>query len=62
MLMVGSHIKSIYGIIIVLDQFKICVGLCARNQETGKKKLGTGIGSFIYRYTHVLQLIVLYTV
>lgn len=62
LLMIGSHIESIYGIIIVLNQFKICVGLCKRNQETGKKKLGTGIGSFIYRYTHALQLIVLCTV
>lgn len=60
--MVGSHIKSVYGIIIVLDQFEICVRLCERNQKTGKKKLGTEIGSFIYRYTHALQLIVLYTI
>lgn len=43
--MVGSHIKSVYGIIIVLDQFEICVRLCERNQKTGKKKLGTEIGS-----------------
>lgn len=62
LLMVGSHIKSVYGIIIVLDQFKICIGLCERNQETGKKKLGTEIGSFIYRYTYALKLIVLYIV